>query len=339
MVSREQAGLVMGEGKGKDAGTGSSSQRSGKIHRNRTFPMALNRLRAEMKDNWKNDLGRQLKQFRDSARSLVTLNIVPNTCKVCPHKYSCAQNAFYKGLFRSFAAGFIFKAMLNFLSAALSGKLGRKGRTLADIFWSQDSLRFGQFIGVMSFLFKAVLCTLRRLTKRNDPKFHAIAGFVSGIAVLLDNPSRRGNIALYCIIRALSDLYMNLKACNQIRSIPHGNIIAFSLAQVPIIYSFTKCPELLEKGYHRWIMKMGNITAEDLRATVRSRISDNMHRLPEEAWEPCQYHKHHISCMKYNAEDWVLGLGRAARIYLPVHVLPTLMFSPHKILQVGRSTV
>jgi len=297
-----------------------------------TFPSALNR----KKDEWQRrtrELAEQIRDFRKAAHSLVTLNIEPNTCKVCPHKYSCVQNAVYKGLFRSFAAGFLFKAMLSFLSATLSGKLGRKGRTLEAIFWSKDSLRFGQFIGVMSFIFKAVLCALRRYFKRNDPKFHALAGFAAGSAIVLDNPRRRANVALYCLVRALADLYMNLKATNKIRSIPYGGVLTFALAQAPIIWATIKCPSLLDKGYHNWILKMGNLKEENVRLTTRSRISDSLHRLPGEKWQPCQYHPYRPSCTVHAIEDWFFGLLRAGRIYLPVHLLPTILFSPLKIVK------
>lgn len=296
------------------------------IHRIMSFPAALNRLPSSLKDRAKR-FEVAMKELKMSATNLVTLNVEPNTCKLCPHRYSCVQNAIYKGLFRSFAAGYAFKAFLTFLAALASGRLGKKHYTLKKIFWGQDALRFGQFIGVMSFIYKAILCSLRRYFKRNDPRFNAIAGFISGLSILLDDPSRRTNVALYCFVRALADLYNNLTYFN----IPNGNIYLFSIIQIPVIYSFIKSPGLLSPSYYRWIQKMGNINKEKMRLTTCSRIVDSMHRLPGEKWEPCLFHDHTPSCTIYNTKDWFLGLGRAARIYMPVHFLPTLLFSPAKI--------
>ncbi|GAB5369524.1 hypothetical protein AAMO2058_001412100 [Amorphochlora amoebiformis] len=150
----------------------------GKIPRTRTFPNALTDAGIKHTES---DLARRIAELKESAKNLVTLNVEINTCKLCPHKYSCVQNAVYKGLFRSFAAGYMFKTLLAFLGAILSGKLGRKGRTVKEIFWGQDALRFAQFIGVMSFLYKAVLCSLRRNLNKTSLGFHFIAGFISGI--------------------------------------------------------------------------------------------------------------------------------------------------------------
>mmetsp|Transcript_21428 Transcript_21428/g.31858 ORF Transcript_21428/g.31858 Transcript_21428/m.31858 type:complete len:473 (-) Transcript_21428:84-1502(-) len=300
-----------------------------KLIRNKTFPSVK-------KIRWSKsveDFATHFADLKNSAKNLVTLNIEPNTCKLCPHKYSCAQNAVYKGLFRSFAAGYMFKSLLAFMSALLSGKLGRKGRTVKEIFLGQDALRFGQFIGVMSFLYKAVLCTLRRMTQKNDPKYHAIAGFVAGLGILLDDPKRRRNTALYCIVRALADLYNNLREQRYIRPIPNGDVLLFTATQVPIVYALIKAPDLLAKSYLLWICRMGNITSESIGETCRSRISDSMHRLPGEPWQSCAYHSHDPSCVNYTLVDWFTGILRAGRIYLPVHFLPTFLFKPMKIIK------
>jgi len=311
-----------------------TGNRKGKMTRINTFPAALNRKQADPRwDESVDNFAQRIRELRVAAQNLVTLNIEPNTSKLCPHKYSCVQNCFYKGLFRSFAAGYLFKSLLAFFSALLRGKLGKKHHTLEDIFRGKDALQFGQFVGIMSFVYKAVLCSLRRYFRSNSPKYHAIAGFVAGSAIVFDDPSRRSSIALYCIVRAIADLLANLKASKKLPPVPHGDAIVFTLSQVPIIYSFVKCPQLMSRGYYKWIQKMGDVTSEGLRRSTRSRISDSMHRLPGEKWEPCEYHAHEPSCAAYNAKDWFRGLGRAIPIYLPVHILPTLLFTPGKIVK------
>lgn len=306
------------------------------LPRARSLPAMRNGDWGELRSNVRS-LARTLRSMRASAQNLVTLNIEPNSCGLCPHKYSCPQNAVYKGLFRSFAAGYGFKAILSFMTAAMSGKLGTKGRTLNDIFWGKDALRFGTFTGVMSFLYKVIVCSLRRALGKKSPYIHGLAGFVAGAAILFDDPSRRSSIALYCVVRALADLYQNLKFTKQVRRVPKGSAILFTLAQIPIMFSFVKCPGLMSKGYHRWILKMGNAKADAIRRTCRSVVTNGMHRVAGETWGPCQYHKG--PCLTYNAMDWFLGLARAARIYAPVHLLPTLLFNPMRLLAEPKTVV
>lgn len=307
---------------------GPSVERKG-LQRIMSYPSALKDIK------WKpmfHRVSNQIKDFKKTAVDLVTLNVENNECKLCPHKYSCVQNAVYKGLFRSFAAGYLFKTFLALMQAVFSGKLGRKGRTLRDIFRGEDAIRFGQFIGILSFLYKVVLCSLRRYTGRNSPYYNMIAGFVSGISIILDDPARRSSIALYCVVRALADLYQNLKSTNMIQKIPHGSALTFTAAQVPIMFAYVKSPTLLNKAYLAWISRMGRINDVMVRNTMCSRISGSMNRLPGEEWRPCGFHAD-PNCLRYNITDWFLGLGRASRIYMPVHLLPTLLFNPGKVAQ------
>lgn len=40
----------------------------------------------------------------------------------------------------------------------------------------------------------------------------------------------------------------------------------------------------------------------------------------------CQPHYHMESCLTHGVKEWIGGLGRAAQVYMPVHILPALFF-------------
>ena len=71
-----------------------------------------------------------------------------------------------------------------------------------------EFLRFPTFLGLQSFIFKAVLCILRRLRKKDDGYNSFIAGFLSAFSLLLnDSVELRKILALYTLVRALKILY------------------------------------------------------------------------------------------------------------------------------------
>ena len=79
-----------------------------------------------------------------------------------------------KGFFRTFSAAFIFKTSLAFFTALFAGRLSFK--RIKKIYLDPDSIQFGIFVGLMSFTYKVILCTLRHIRKK-DPIYHkTIAG-------------------------------------------------------------------------------------------------------------------------------------------------------------------
>ena len=151
----------------------------------------------------------------------------------------------------------------------------------------------------------------------------------------MDDPIRRKQIALYCLVRALSDLVRLAVHYKKLPLIPHTDVGIFTLSQIFIMHGLVHASNALDKKYYKWIKNMGNLTEEQCQYSFRSRINPKLqYRLPSEEWHQCHpfFHKD-PSCLRHNAIDWVYGLSRAARIYLPVHFLPTILFEPKRIFQ------
>ena len=257
--------------------------------------------------------------------------LIPSSSPLCPHKHHCVQNAIMKGFFRTFSAAFIFKTSLSFLPKLLAGKLSL--RRIQRIYLDQDSVLFALFVGLMSFTYKAVLCSLRHFRNKRSMTHKAIAGFLAAAWIGIDDPVRRRQIALYCLVRALHDL---LKAtAPHIATHSAFALCVFTVSQLPIMHGLVHAPRLLDARYYAWIKHMGHLTETQCQTSFRSRLNASLpFRLPSERWTPCSPLFHaDASCARHHAGDWAYGLLRACRMYVPVHCLPALLFAPKKVLR------
>jgi hypothetical protein len=113
----------------------------------------------------------------------------------------------------------------------------------------------------------------------------------------------------------------------------HAEAAMFGLVNGPIMYAFLLDPEVMDPGYYRWILGMGAVTHDGLDKTLRVRrrhLETTGELLPFHA---CQPHYHEGPCVPYCTYDWFLGLGRAFKIYAPVHILPVLLFKQKKLIK------
>lgn len=119
---------------------------------------------------------------------------------LCKHKFSCPENAL-RSLIEWLGKGYILKTVINLLYEIILKRGYRRPANILKQIFTLDAVRFAGFIGGMNFLYKATLCILRKLRGKDDGLNATLAGFVGGMAVLIDNPSRRENFALYSIAR------------------------------------------------------------------------------------------------------------------------------------------
>eukprot|EP00485_Elphidium_margaritaceum_P003404 CAMPEP_0202695724 /NCGR_PEP_ID=MMETSP1385-20130828/9251_1 /ASSEMBLY_ACC=CAM_ASM_000861 /TAXON_ID=933848 /ORGANISM="Elphidium margaritaceum" /LENGTH=295 /DNA_ID=CAMNT_0049351801 /DNA_START=256 /DNA_END=1143 /DNA_ORIENTATION=- len=152
---------------------------------------------------------------------------------------------------------------------------------------------------------------------------------------MLDNKTRRKQIAVYCLVRAIADFVKLAVHYKRIPNIPHADIGVFTASQTFIMYGLLHGSNALDRSYYKWIKNMGNLTEPQIQQTFRSRINPSLqYRLPSEQWAECPEFWHHDpSCIRHNCIDWLYGLVRGARIYVPVHFLPNILFNPKRILK------
>jgi hypothetical protein len=67
---------------------------------------------------------------------------------------------------------------------------------------NMDSARFALFVALMNCVYKGALCLMRRFSK-NEKRNAFVAGFLAGLAIIVDHKDRRLLIALIFFSRAI----------------------------------------------------------------------------------------------------------------------------------------
>ncbi|ETI40484.1 hypothetical protein F443_14110 [Phytophthora nicotianae P1569] len=191
-----------------------------------------------------------------------------------------------------------------------------------------DTLRFGVFFGSLVGIFRVTeLVTRAARGGERDAINLAIAGAVSGSALLLDSPSRRNTISLYIFVRMLDVVCRHLMSIGVLPTWRYSSEMLFALSNAAIMYAFVVDPSLLPKGYYHWICRIGAVNHHGLEYTIRQRMRGQLdthgNPLP---FRLCQPHYHMESCVTHAIKEWINGLGRSMQIYLPVHFLPAMFF-------------
>eukprot|EP01084_Bolivina_argentea_P251182 421181_1 len=243
------------------------------------------------------------------------------------------MNAPTKGFCQAFSSGFVLQTSLSLIPAIFSRKISLN--RIKKIYSSKSSLLFATICGLISFTFKAILCVFKRFGFKHQFWHRTFAGFICGIWILFDNKHRRNKLALYCIIRSLADLIRICIHYKKIPNIKHGNVITFIASQMIIMYATFKDPNNLDNTYYKWIMYMCGMREDAVQKTMRS-PSGAMYRLSNDAFVKCYpvYHNN-PSCLMTNIKNWFATLVRAAKMYLPVHFVHTILLKPKSVFRDG----
>ncbi|KAI9906903.1 hypothetical protein PsorP6_004160 [Peronosclerospora sorghi] len=198
----------------------------------------------------------------------------------------------------------------------------------ARLLLREDTLRFGAFLGSLVGIFRVTELAIRAARGgQKDAVNLAIAGAVSGLAMLLDSPSRRSTISLYIFVRMLDVVCRHMMSTGVFPTWRYSSETLFGISNAAIMYAFVVDPSLLPKGYYQWICRIGAVTHHGLEYTVRQRMRGQLDACGNSlSFRLCQPHYHMESCVTHAIKEWINGLGRSIQIYLPVHFLPAMFF-------------
>ena len=161
---------------------------------------------------------------------LIRKGYMKDRTQFCNHKIeSCYVNAL-DGFYRNFSYGFMIKAVFALLFG-LKGYLSNSKRgfkqAIIDLF-SPESISFCTFLGGFSGIYKAALCTLRRLRGKDDGIGALISGLLAAISLYSDHSfQRRKFIVLYLFCRALDCLVQVLAKKGYIKKIRYFEVYLF----------------------------------------------------------------------------------------------------------------
>ncbi|TPX31781.1 hypothetical protein SmJEL517_g04957 [Synchytrium microbalum] len=192
--------------------------------------------------------------------------------------------------------------------------------------------------------------------------FVASAG-AAGAALLVIPPERRTDFALLACVRAADSFlkYKKKPILNALKRngvpdvlIDNGDTLLFVTACTEIMWSWFYHPYALPKSYVKWISTMSEldpIVHTMLQRIYRGELVYNQDGpynrvcmdfanklgLPESLGDASKgfinctlVHQGVEGCVNHTAKRWRCGFERAFRLYLPVHLLPVILFHPSR---------
>jgi len=236
-----------------------------------------------------------------------------------------------------------------------ASSIGRLLRHELNSVLRREAVPFAVFVGAFASSYPLLRALLAdALGPRRRQWAPALAGAAAATAIVLDTSKgardRRTVFALYMMVRAAESAATSLVAHGKVPYFAHMDTLLFQLSCLEIMYSWFYTPETLPREYVGWISRMANMDQrliEFLRAYREGRIRYGVHNdmldaycrdnhLPTHMGDTlygflsCEIvHPHDpYSCLGNARTRWVTGFKQALLLYLPVHILPSLLFRP-----------
>ncbi|KAF1328211.1 hypothetical protein FI667_g7075, partial [Globisporangium splendens] len=134
--------------------------------------------------------------------------------------------------------------------------------------------RSNTFLASFVTAYLALICAHRRLTFVDHRIVYYLAGLGASTTILLEPKSRRSELALYVLPRAIDSLYMILRDRNIISGVRNGEVVLFSASMAVMMYCYEHEKESVSPFLYS-IMKRFLSTAADKKkaylATLRQK--------------------------------------------------------------------
>lgn len=102
----------------------------------------------------------------------------------------------------------------------------------------KSTARSVSFLASFVSLYMSVVCTHRNIFSSENRYLFWFAGLVCSSSIMLEKKSRRSELALYTLPRALDSLYMILNERKWLGSVPNGELYLFMLSMAGIMYYY-----------------------------------------------------------------------------------------------------
>eukprot|EP01132_Coremiostelium_polycephalum_P010358 gene10358-12721_t len=176
-----------------------------------------------------------------------------NRISLCKHKGPCIMNALTSWA-RSFVIGYGLRASLAFVTGLLMRRLYRNPKKLINqSFLHKDPIGFGLFLGFYTGGYKAIGCLLRLIRKKDDGINSAIAGFLSGSAMMF---SKSTELALYLLAASFETIFNAICKRGYLRPWKHGDTALFSICTMILFYAFVWEPKTVRPSYLGFLSKV-----------------------------------------------------------------------------------
>ncbi|KAJ3259978.1 hypothetical protein HK103_001488 [Boothiomyces macroporosus] len=248
-----------------------------------------------------------------------------------------------KGSSRAFAISFLIRGGITFLLSL--NKLVRKK------------------IGAFSLIWKLVSNTLVYVEGHHSKRQGAVAGFLSGFAILLETRQNRIGFTQQFFMRSMQAGKNALKQ-RKIPTVPHGDTLLFCLACAQLLYASAFRPSTLPREYYGFIIRTAKVPkqflvgqalhlqnmrdieykADDTMVKVMESLGGtptNIQKLKERIAKhsgrmiglPCGiYHPKDDSCLKCAALKWTAVYRQMSPVYLTLNFVPLLVLKTKQFI-------
>ena len=148
--------------------------------------------------------------------------------KECKHRSGCIPSTIASSL----KAGFFGYLIKSGISVVFGLKMiMKKPKKIIAPLVSKDSIRFGGFAFIFAFVFRSLVCSLRRMIGPDHTKYiFLIAGFIAGtLSVTLLEKKTRKTYALFLLARALDSIYQTLVKKKILPEFKYYYVVLFAL--------------------------------------------------------------------------------------------------------------
>ena len=99
-----------------------------------------------------------------------------------------------------------------------------------------STIRSSSFLASFVAVYMAAICVARRAMPVDNKLTYYFAGLVSSLSVLLEEKSRRSELALYVLPRAMDSLFMILQDRRWLSSMRHGESVLFCASMAGLMF-------------------------------------------------------------------------------------------------------
>ncbi len=99
-----------------------------------------------------------------------------------------------------------------------------------------STVRSSTFLASFVAIYMAVICATRRVMPVDNKLTYYFAGLVSSLSVLIEEKSRRSELALYVLPRAMDSLFMILQDRRWLSSLRHGESLLFCASMAGLMF-------------------------------------------------------------------------------------------------------
>lgn len=155
---------------------------------------------------------------------------------------------------------------------------------------------------------------------------NCIAGGLAGLTIAIEDPTRRRVVTLFAIARAFGGLISTMVVRGKLPQIEYSETALFCLCSSFLLYAVSLQPKLLFTGYYYSVLKWSrDYTDQKLNILFRD-TGDKFLTCNEVGL-------HKDGCMKHAIKDFFYSIPAFAKLYMPIHVAPIIIFRRKLLFQ------